>query len=296
MKYVYYHHPVSEDYSLQFVGETAETVTNYLAKNEYEDAKLIAYPYEPPVYTAYIREVESRAVSDVEYDEEWLRSETASLSSLGAVVVFRLVELLSAAVESEDSEEFLLYKRLQPRTVDEALSHVEWGGLLPAVAGELMSNLILRHALPNANHRTAIAMTQFCIECVDGTFEMPRTHVDDEHWEAWVNPYISESKRLLTVWRNHHRFQHLARLGVETVLRKGGIEIELAAYKLDLPTAEAKRRFAKQHELHCREFVTAVLAKSGREELASVGGPTRGEFEDYLRAGVHAHDFEDLFR
>jgi prophage maintenance system killer protein len=73
------------------------------------------------------------------------------------------------------------------------------GKSLPTVAGELMSHLILRHALPNANHRTAIAMLQFCLETADPSFEMPSTHVDDEIWNAWVDPYIVESKRLITV-------------------------------------------------------------------------------------------------
>jgi hypothetical protein len=45
-----------------------------------------------------------------------------------------------------------------------------------------MSNLILRHSLPNANHRTGIAMLQFCVESVDPDFVMPRTHVDDDAW------------------------------------------------------------------------------------------------------------------
>jgi hypothetical protein len=54
--------------------------------------------------------------------------------------------------------------------VDDALDRVSWGAELPQVAGELMSNLILRHPLPNANHRTSIVVLQFCIEVIEPSF------------------------------------------------------------------------------------------------------------------------------
>lgn len=97
-------------------------------------------------------------------------------------MAFRLVELLEAAVEVREEDEFRLYKEFEPEKIQQALDHVSWGAALPRVAGELMSNLILRHSLPNANHRTGIALLQFCIESVDPSFEMPRTHVDDDTW------------------------------------------------------------------------------------------------------------------
>lgn len=108
---------------------------------------------------------------------------------------------------------------------------------MPVVAGELMSNLVIRHALPNANHRTSIAMLQFCIDSVDPSFEMPSTHVDDHTWKERVDPYIVESKRLITVRRNNVRFEHLKELGVNLVERKGGIRIQLADCDLG-PTME----------------------------------------------------------
>lgn len=91
-----------------------------------------------------------------------------------------------------------------------------------------MSNLILRHSLPNANHRTGIAMLQFCIESVDPEFEMPRTHIDDDTWREWANTYIVDSKRLITVRRNNLRFKQLEDLDVDLVERKDGIQIRLA--------------------------------------------------------------------
>jgi len=158
-----------------------------------------------------------------------------------------------------------------------------------------MSNLILKHALPNANHRTAIAMLQFCIDSVDSSFEMPSTHVDDQTWKAWVDPYIVESKRLLTVRRNNVRFQHLQDLGVDIVERKGGIQIRLADYDLDMHWRDALTEYARSHEEHCVAFADEVLERAGRPELQDRSGPTKVEFIDFLETNVLNRELTDLF-
>jgi len=91
-----------------------------------------------------------------------------------------------------------------------------------------------QQSLRNANHRTGIAMLQFCIESVNPDFEMPRTHVDDDTWREWVNPYIADSKRLITVRRNNLRFKQLEKLDVDFVERKDGIQIRLSEFELDM--------------------------------------------------------------
>nr|WP_245634166.1 hypothetical protein [Halalkalicoccus paucihalophilus] len=103
------------------------------------------------------------------------------------------MELLEAAVDVREEEEFRLYKEFEPQKVRQALDHISWRAPLPQVAGEMMSNLILRHSLPNASHRTGIAMLQFCIESVNPDFEMPRTHFNDETWQSGLIP-ISSSR------------------------------------------------------------------------------------------------------
>jgi len=158
-----------------------------------------------------------------------------------------------------------------------------------------MSNLILRHSLPNANHRTGIAMLQFCIESVNPEFEMPRTHVDDETWREWVDPYIVDSKRLITVRRNNLRFKKLEELDVDLVERKDGIQIRLADFELDMHWREALSEYAKQHESHCTEFAQAVLTRAEREDLLEQPGPTKQEFITYLENGLVERDFREMF-
>jgi hypothetical protein len=186
---VHYHHPEAENFSLKYSSASPADLVS--RREELDGAtKRIGYPFDTPVYVLYESETEIEAARDMDFDEEWLSDRITELSHEGQVVAFRLVELLEAAVDVREADEFRLYKEFEPQKIEQALEHVSWGNTLPKVAGELMSNLILRHSLPNANHRTGIAMLQFCIESADSDFVMPRTHLNDETWQEWVDPYI----------------------------------------------------------------------------------------------------------
>jgi hypothetical protein len=290
---VHYHHPQVENYSLTFSSPSASDLAERRATTD-NPAKAIGYPFDPPLYVLYESSTAVVSAEEVEYDREWLAERVGELSRAGQVVVFRLVELLQAAVDARDEDEFRLYKQFEPQKVQQAIDHVSWDSPLPRVAGEVMSDLIIRHSLPNANHRTAIAMLQFCIESVDPAFEMPGTHVDDESWKEWVDPYIVESKRLITVRRNNVRFDRLLDFGVDIVERKDGIQIHLADFELDMHWSEALSPYAERHEDHCVEFARTVLNRAEREDLTEQPGPTRSAFVDYLEE-LGARDFRELF-
>lgn len=291
---VHYHHPQAENYSLKF---SSASPSELLARRATLDGetKLIGYPFDTPVYVLYESDTAIESADEIDFDREWLRDRISELDREGQVVAFRLVELLEAAVDVRDEDEFRLYKKFEPQKIQQALDHVSWGTELPQVAGELMSNLILRHSLPNANHRTGIAMLQFCIESVEPDFEMPRTHVDDTAWREWVDPYIIESKQLITVRRNNVRFKHLEELGVDVVERKDGIQIRLAAFDLDMHWREALSEYAGRHETHCTVFAQAVLERAERDDLLDRPGPTMHEFIEYLETGLVERDFRELF-
>jgi hypothetical protein len=290
---VYYHHPQAENFSLESSSNSWEELATRQAQLD-SPTRLMEYEFEPPVYVLYEGDLETDTAETIDYDREWLSERIAELSRDGQVVAFRLVELLEAAVEVREEDEFRLYKQFEPEKIQQALDYVPWEAALPRVAGELMSNLILRHSLPNANHRTGIAMLQFCIESVDLGFEMPRTHVDDDTWREWVDPYIIDSKRLITVRRNNIRFKHLAELDVDLVERKDGIQIRLADFDLDMHWRDALSEYAGRHETHCTEFARTVLKRAEREDLLEQPGPTRQEFVEYLETGVD-RDFRELF-
>lgn len=291
---VYYHHPTAENFSLKYSAATLGELRTQ--QQEIDGAtKLICYPFETPVYVLYGADSEIEAAEDIDYDRDWLTERIGELDRAGQVVAFRLVELLEAAVDVRAEDEFRLYKEFEPQKIQQALDHVSWGTTLPRVAGELMSNLILRHSLPNANHRTAIAMLQFCIESVDPDFPMPHTHVDDDTWRGWVDPYIVDSKRLITIRQNNVRFKHLEELDVDIVERKDGVQIRLAGFDLDMHWQEASPEYAGRHETLCTEFAQEVLTRADREDLLSRTGPAKQAFIEYLETGLVERDFKNLF-
>ncbi|MFC5973945.1 hypothetical protein ACFPYI_21695 [Halomarina salina] len=291
---VYYHHPQAENFSLKYSSASQSEI---LSRRDDSDGatKLIGYPFDTPVYVLYESGTEIKDATEIDFDQKWLSDRIAELPREGQVVAFRLVELLEAAVDVREVEEFRLYKEFEPQKIRQALDHVTWGAPLPQVAGEVISNLILRHSLPNANHRTGIAMLQFCIESVNPDFEMPRTHLDDETWQEWVDPYIVDSKRLITVRRNNIRFKQLQELGVDFVERKDGIQIQLDEFELDMHWRDALSTYAIRHEDHCTEFAHAVLERAERDDLLEEAGPTKQEFIDYLESGLVERDFRELF-
>ncbi|ACV11907.1 conserved hypothetical protein [Halorhabdus utahensis DSM 12940] len=291
---VYYHHPQAENFSLTFSSASPAEIRSRREQSD-ESTKLIGYPFETPVYVLYEGDKEVESAHEIDFDRNWLTERIRTLPRAGKVVTFRLVELLEAAVDVREADEFRLYKEFEPQKIQQALDHVSWGGPLPKVAGEVMSNLILRHSLPNANHRTGIAMLQFCIESVEPDFAMPRTHVDDSAWREWVDPYIVDSKRLITVRRNNVRFKTLAELDVDLVERKDGIQIRLAEFELDMHWREALSKYAGLHESHCTEFAQAVLQRAERDDLLDRQGPTKQEFITYLEDGLVERDFREMF-
>jgi hypothetical protein len=291
---VFYHHPQAKHYSLKSSSLTVEEIRSQREQSN-ESTKIIGYPFETPVYVLYEGDPEIEAAQDIDFDQEWLSGRIRELPRAGQVVAFRLVELLEAAVDVREEDEFRLYKEFEPRKIQQALDHVTWGASLPTVAGEVMSNLILRHSLPNANHRTGIAMLQLCIESVHPDFEMPRTHVDDDNWLEWVDPYIVDSKRLITVRRNNLRFKQLKELNVDLVERKDGIRIQLSEFELDMDWRDALSEYAVQHESHCTDFAQSLLQRAERDDLLDRQGPTKEEFITYLEGGLVERDFREMF-
>lgn len=294
VRIVHYHHPLADNFSLVYSSDTPERL--YERREGVDGAtKIIGYPFDTPVYVLYERSREIESANEIDYDRKWLTERINELPRPGQVTAFRLVELLDAAVDARKEDEFRLYKEFEPRKIQQALTRVPWGGPLPPVAGALMSNLVLRHSLPNANHRTSIALLQFCIESVDSTFEMSITHVNDHTWQDWVDPYIVDSKQLIAVRRNNVRFKHLEELNVDLVERKDGIQIPLADFELDMHWREALEKYAVHHEKRCTDFVRATLERADREDLYDRDGPTESEFVEYLETGLVERDFRDMF-
>jgi len=160
------------------------------------------------------------------------------MSADNITIVVRLLEIYRALIAQNEEEEGTpveAYKNIDVDALPDVLDRTSWEGSATDVAGRLASNLILKHALPNANHRTAVALVQFYLRRLNPDFAMPETSVETDpesyDWREWVNEYINESKRLLTVRRKNVLFKHLYSFGARTLERKHAVEIDLTEYE-----------------------------------------------------------------
>lgn len=131
-------------------------------------------------------------------------------------------------------------------------------------------------------------MCQLYLRRVNADFSMPETatpldEADEYDWMEWVNDYINESKRILTVRRNGGRFKYLEEFGCDVVVRKHGIEIPLEEYKLDLRRSERWRWYAQRHEDLWIDFTEEAVRRAGTTELVNTDSLPKHEFADELK-------------
>ncbi|MFH5800429.1 hypothetical protein [Haladaptatus sp. CMAA 1911] len=279
---VYQHHPANKHYSL----EDVKTDPRKFDVDQNDDTKIIGYPLSGGlVYVLYTPGVAGTADDlDQEVDPESLTEILEPMDPDDRVVTIWLLRFFTEMHEEElDGGDGLpIYKEIEIDRVPDALEQVTWEGTVTEVAGQLMSNLILKHSLPNANHRTGITIAETYLEAAGAEIELPNTHTPDYEWQQWVNPYIEQSKIILTVRRHNLYFRTLEEHGCEIVRRKGGIDIPLAEYELDMPYYEAWEIYAEHHEEVCINFVEELIAQSGDSTLQEQPALAKDEFIEFL--------------
>lgn len=233
---VHYHHPDDDQLSMHFVNPDWKIIENRLETyGEATETRVRSYDLDEEVYVIYAKTNEVDDTEKIEYD---LESAFAEMDSDTRVVVRYLLDVFEGIQEKKRDEESVpldAYKGLELRRIPDALEEVDWSGTISEVGGQLASNLVLCHPLPNANHRTAFSMFEgYVSEATDATFELPSMTTDDYEWQTWVDGFIVDSKRLLTVRRNVVSFRYLSNFGCRTIRRKGRIDITLAEYDLDI--------------------------------------------------------------
>lgn len=292
---VRYHHEQDEQFSLDFVNPDLETIGERVVKYDGRTSvKVEEYDLDRTVYVVYTATGASGAADAIEYD---LVEQIEAMDRADGVIATRLVDVFRNVLEENyesEGERVRAYKSIEAEEIEPALDQVDWNGTAAEVAGRLASNLILKHALPNANHRTAIGMVQLYLRRVDPSFSMPETatapdrtgeadEVDEYDWMGWVDDYIENSKRLLTVRRKGDRFRYIEEFGCDVVVRKHDVEIHLDEYELDLPRTERWRTYAEQHERLWIEFVADAVERAGATELLDTDGLTKHEFAEAVR-------------
>jgi prophage maintenance system killer protein len=281
---VYYHHPDDDQFSLDFVNSDREAIDGRLESyDERTETRVRSYDLDEVVYVIYAKTNEVDDTEKIEYDFDVAFAE---MDPNTRVIVREILEVFTGIQEEKQDEEGVpldAYKNIELERFPAALDHVDWVKTVPETGGQLASNLVLCHALPNANHRTAFGILEAYLKAVDSSFELPSMVTDDYEWQAWVDEYIVDSKRLLTVRRNVGPFGYLAEYGCGTVRRKGGIDVPLAEYDLEMHRREAFVEYANQHEQRTTTFVETILRETNSEGLLEASSLRKETFAECLR-------------
>jgi len=278
---VQYHHPENKHMSIEFINTSKKKVEKRSDKLEGSETDVLSYSLDEEVYVLYAGSEPPESAEKVEMDPNTL---TAKVEDSTRPIVLRSLQAFVSVLENkqiQEDERLRAYKQLEPDAIPQALDRVDWNGTVAEVGGRLMSNLILRHPFPNANHRTSLTMLERYVTANRDAFDMPKMHTADYEWKEWADEYIRDSKRILTVRRNAPRFFHLARLGCESIVRKGGIEIELDQWDLTRDLNEAHEQYAVKHERLCEEFAERILHRQSIVESTEDGLGKRA-FAEYL--------------
>lgn len=281
---VYYHHPDDDQFSLDFVNPDRQKINEQL--NTYDDereTRVRSYDLDKEVYAIYVMTNEVATTENIQYtfDDAFTEMDLDT-----RVIVRETLEVFKRIQERKHDEEGVpldAYKGIGIGRIPDALEQVNWSATVPETGGQLASNLVLCHALPNANHRTAFGMLETYLKAVDSSFDLPSMVTDDYDWQTWVDEYIVDSKRLLTVRRNVGRFRYLQSHGCETIRRKGGIDIGISEYDLDMRKHEALTHYARKHERRTTAFVETVLQRMNRSDLIDEASVGKTCFAEYLR-------------
>lgn len=281
---VHYHHPEDEQFSLDFVNPDRDEIENQLAGyDDKTETRIKPYELDEEVYVIYTKTNEVDKAEDIQYAFDAAFTE---MDPDTRVIARETLEVFKRIQERKHDEEGIpldAYKGIEIDRIPDALEQINWTATIPETSGQLASNLILCHALPNANHRTAFGVLETYLKAVDSSFDLPSMVTDDYDWQTWVDEYIVDSKRLLTVRRNVGRFQYLRSHGCETIRRKGGIEIQISEYDLDMPQHEALTDYARKHERRTTAFVETILQKMNRSDLLAESSMKKGHFAEELR-------------
>jgi len=180
----------------------------------------------------------------------------------------------------DDEQDLDWYKPLEPDRIADALDRVEWRQSVPVVGGQMLSNLILAHGLPNANHRTALGFLNAYLATMDPSFDPPSVTTSEDDWLDWIDEYIVDSKRLLTLSRNPRLFAWLADHGATQIERKDGVLIDIADE--DLSGDDPWGAIAERHGDRSIAFVRTYLDRADASDLAEATDDGKNAFRQRL--------------
>ncbi len=129
-------------------------------------------------------------------------------------------------------------------------------------SSELLSGLIVCHALPNTNHRTSLFFVQAFLEANGVRFPHYRGRWDEERrFRLDGTEYIRDSKYLLNLKVDQERYAQRHREGKPIMYLRGGGRRRIRAEDLGL----SNRRYNRRHRELTRRWLERMLGdQSGR--------------------------------
>ncbi len=259
---------------MEYVADSIDNFAERYDDLESKEKKAVSYSFpNTSAYILYTHTGASGTTEDLEATEAEITDILDEMNPNDRPIAVRLMNIYEGILDEEGrtGNGLEIYKQIEIENVPDTINKIDWNGVATDVAGQIMSNLILKHTLPNANHRCSISMLEAYLELASiqrgMDFTMPQTHTPEYEWRDWVNPYIRQSKRILTIRRNNVRFKALHGYGCKTVVRKGDIEIDLADWELDMHYRDAWTQYAIEHEKLCIRFAEAIAERGNAPEL-----------------------------
>lgn len=281
MSRLYYHHPSDSQFSLDFVNsDDSESLSRVVGYDGHVEVKVTKHTEGNTFYAIYTKEAGGDPLNNIFVNKRFDDRNNDIIISRLLVICQRI----SDENKEEEGKPIIKYKESEIEEIPRVLDRVDWSGTATRVAGEIASQLIMKHPFPNANHRTAISIAQVYLQQIDTSFSMPETVTDDYGWKDWVNEYIMKSKTLLTVRKHNDLLSHAQEFGVTELERKEGIIIDLTEYELGL-NRKAWEKYGERHEDHWVEFMREAVERAGKKELKQKEALSKPQFADRMADG-----------
>ncbi|WP_154021008.1 hypothetical protein [Haloarcula sp. CBA1127] len=269
--------------SLCYITPSRERAEGIVADKELEaeDATRVVtnierHDFDNEVYAVYAAESHPR-----QFPDGWERG----LSDSEIVLVDSVINTFRGVQQEWDKRGAPLnyYKQPDPARISDAFDDVRWRQDVEIVGGEIMSSLIKKHALPNANHRTAVAYLRTYLQSVAETTDpdfIPAGNYQGD-WHDWARKHVHESKRLLLLRRKPDLLQYAKSVGVDKLYRKSGIEIDLSAH--DFEGQDVHSMANEGHRNRCIQFAADLIERSEHQEVKDRIDDGRRAFVDRLQ-------------
>lgn len=168
-----------------------------------------------------------------------------------AIEMFRAI----ARAAERKGIEFRWYKQLEEERLKACVESWHWGGTIEDVASDILTKTVQAHPFPNANHRTALALTRLYLEAAGLTwppYSFRGRGIDRFHRET--RGFVRQSKYLLHAMRH----QPILRIAYESGYRELRISDEVLVDIQEADVQASRGVLENKHQRRCALLVRGL--------------------------------------